>query len=789
MRCVAHMMTNLRNRTARNFSQIAFAVVFCVGVAGLASPVSAAPDDAWTELLGTNNAINTIVVEGNQRIEAETVRSYMSFKQGETYDDEKVDRSLKTLFATGLFADVTMRRQGDRLIVSITENPVINRVAFEGNSAINTDTLETEVQLKPRTIYTRAKVQGDVQRIVDVMRRSGRFSATVEPKVIQLPQNRVDLIFEIDEGPVTKIGGINFVGNSAFSDGRLREVIATAESAWWKILSSSDNYDPDRMAFDRELLRRFYLSTGYADFRVVSAVADLSRDGNDFYITFTVEEGSLYTFGPSSVTTQLDKLDIDTLNALILTLDGEDYDAGLIDKTVDALTFAAGTEGYAFSEVRPRVKRDKESFIASVTYRITEGPRTYVERINIDGNLRTLDRVIRREMRMSEGDAFNRVLLERSEKRIRSLGFFSAIEVTEEPGSAPDQTVINVVVQEQSTGELSLGFGFSSTDSALADISLTERNFMGKGQLLRLRLALSGTSQQIDLRFTEPYFLGRNLVAGVDIFGVENDRQSESGFDDRVSGFGFRFGFPLSENGRILTRYALRREQILRIRSNATAFVRARDDIRSSVGYTYYLDRRNDPVEPTGGWDLEVDQEFAGLGGSVRYVRSSVTARTYYEISEEFLASFKLQAAVIEGIGQDVIISDRLFVGGSDFRGFERSGVGPRDLISDNALGAQAFAIGSAEVSFPNFIPEALDVKTSFFTDFGVVGNADQSDVFGGFFQTVDAETDLAPRVTAGISIYWQSPFGPVRIDLSKAILKEDYDKTEAFRFSAGTRF
>lgn len=792
MRRVAHMMTNLRIRTARDFSLIAFAVVFCVGVAALAPPVSAAPDDAWTELLGASDTINTIAVEGNQRIEAETVRSYMSFKQGETYDDEKVDRSLKTLFATGLFADVTMRRQGDRLIVSITENPVINRVAFEGNSAINTDTLETEVQLKPRTIYTRAKVQGDVQRIVDVMRRSGRFSATVEPKVIQLPQNRVDLIFEIDEGPVTQIGGINFVGNSAFSDGRLREVIATAESAWWKILSSSDNYDPDRMAFDRELLRRFYLSTGYADFRVVSAVADLSRDGNDFYITFTVEEGALYTFGPSSVTTQLDKLDIDKLNALILTLDGEDYDAGLIDETVDALTFAAGTEGYAFSEVRPRVKRDKEAFIASVTYRITEGPRTYVERINIDGNLRTLDRVIRREMRMSEGDAFNRVLLERSENRIRSLGFFSAIEVTEEPGSAPDQTVINVVVQEQSTGELSLGFGFSSTDSALADISLTERNFMGKGQLLRLRLALSGTSQQIDLRFTEPYFLGRNLVAGIDVFGVENDRQRESGFDDRVTGFGFRFGFPLSENGRILTRYALRREQILNIRtgvSGAATFVNERDDLESSVGHTYYLDRRNDPIEPTGGWDLEVDQEFAGLGGSVRYVRSAITARTYYEISDEFLSSFKLQAAFIEGIGQDVIISDRLFVGGSDFRGFERSGVGPRDLISDNALGAQAFAIGSAEVSFPNFIPEALDVKTSLFTDFGVVGNADQSDVFAGFFQTVDVETDLAPRVTAGISIYWQSPFGPVRIDLSQAILKEDYDKTEAFRFSAGTRF
>jgi len=790
MRRMTHMVIELRRKIALGSTKFVVALMLGTGTLLVPSVGIAAPDDAWATLLGTSNeTITSIVVEGNQRIEAETVRSYMAFKEGETYDDAKIDASLKGLFSTGLFADVTMRREGARLVVSVAENPVINRVAFEGNSAINDDALETEVQLKPRTIYTRAKVQGDVQRIVDVMRRSGRFSATVEPKVIQLPQNRVDLVFEIDEGPVTKIGGINFIGNSAFSDGDLREVIATSESAWWKFLSSSDNYDPDRMAFDRELLRRFYLSNGYADFRVVSAVADLSREGDEFYMTFTVDEGAAYTFGPSDVTTELDKLDLDNLRSLVLTIEGDDYDAGLIDKTVDALTFATGAKGYAFAEVRPRVTRDKESLTAAVVYRITEGPRAYVERVNIVGNVRTLDRVIRRQVRMTEGDAFNRILLERSEKSIRALGFFSAIEVTEEPGSAPDQTIINVAVQEQSTGELSLGFGFSSTDSAVADISLTERNFMGKGQALRLRLALSGTSQQIDLRFTEPYFMGRNLVAGVDIFGVENDYQDESGFDERVTGFGFRFGFPLSENGRILTRYALRREQILNIRVNSQAFITGRDDIRSSVGYTYYLDRRNDPIEPTGGWDFEIDQEFAGVGGSVRYVRSEATARTYYELSDEFLTSFKLQAAFIEGIGQDVIISDRLFIGGSDFRGFERSGVGPRDLVSDSALGAQAFVIGSAEISFPNYLPEALDISTSLFADVGIVGNADQNNVFSGALQLVNVKDDLAPRATAGVSVYWQSPFGPVRIDLSKAILKEDYDKTEAFRFSAGTRF
>jgi len=788
MRRMTQMIDEQHKYQATIMTPLAYVLALVAGLLSATSVVAAEPTSPSFQLAASDK-ITSIVVEGNQRIEAETVRSYMVFKEGDPYDDQKVDESLKTLFGTGLFADVTMRREGSHLIVAIAENPVINRVAFEGNSAINNDALETEVQLKPRTIYTRAKVQGDVQRIVDVMRRSGRFSATVEPKVIQLPQNRVDLVFEIDEGPVTKIGGINFIGNQEFSDSKLREVIATSQSAWWKILSSSDNYDPDRLAFDRELLRRHYLSEGFADFQVVSAVADLSRDGGEFFITFTVEEGPQYTFGPSAVTTELDKLDTEKLNSLILTLEGDTYDAGLIDKTVDALTFEAGTKGYAFSEVRPRVSRDKDTLVAGVVYRITEGPRAYVERINIDGNVRTLDRVIRREMRMAEGDAFNRVLLERSEKSIRALGFFAAVEVTEEPGSAPDQTVINVAVQEQSTGELSLGFGFSSTDSALADISLTERNFMGKGQLLRLRLALSGTSQQIDLRFTEPYFLGRDLVAGFDIFGVENDFQDESGFDERVTGFGFRFGFPLSENGRILTRYALRREEITNLTTAAQQFILPRDEIKSSAGYTYYLDRRNDPVEPTGGWDLEIDQEFAGVGGSVRYVRNEITARTYYEITDEFLASLRLKAGSIEGIGQDVNISDRFFIGGSDFRGFERSGVGPRDTISDNALGAQAFAVGSAEVTFPNFLPEALDITTSLFADAGVVGTADQDNLFSGTLQTVRVEDDLTPRATAGISIYWQSPFGPVRVDLSQAIRKEDYDKTESFRFSAGTRF
>jgi outer membrane protein insertion porin family len=773
-------MRVLRQKAARWGRALSLAICAFVAVAYAAAPAFA------------EQVIERIRVEGNQRIEASTVRSYMPFKEGSEYDVAAVDSSVKTLFATGLFADVVIRRDGNSLVVTVTENPIINRVAFEGNNAVKDEDLNNEVQLKPRTIYTRAKVQGDVQRIVDLLRRSGRFSARVEPKVIQLPQNRIDLVFEIDEGPVTGIGAINFIGNEAFSDGKLREVISTSESAWWKFLSSSDSYDPDRLTFDRELLRRHYLSEGYADFRVISAVADLARDGSEFFITFTVEEGEQYQFGPSTVTTELEKLDQERLESLVLTEEGDTYDAGLIDESVDALTFAAGSEGYAFAEVRPRVRRDKENLIANVEYEITEGPRVYVERININGNVRTLDKVVRREMRMAEGDAFNRVLLDKSEKSIRALGFFSSVDVVEEPGSAEDKTVINVNVEEQSTGELSLGFGFSSVDNAVADIALSERNFMGRGQFLRLRLSLSGTRSSVDLRFTEPYFLDRNLVAGIDIFGTETDLRDEASFDSRVTGFGFRFGFPTSENGSITTRYALRREEIRNVRTVningiAVPLVDPRSDIKSLVGYNYYLDRRDDPVEPTAGWDFNIDQEYAGVGGSVTYLRNEILARAYIPFSKEFLGSLRFNGGYIDGLGDDVIINDRFFIGGSEFRGFERAGVGPRDTVTGDSLGAQAYAIGTAQLTFPNFLPEALDIDTSLFTDVGTVGLVDQEALY--LAQGRRPEDELALRATAGLSVYWQSPFGPVRIDLSQVLQSESYDREEVFRFSAGTRF
>lgn len=782
-------------------SAFALAAAFILGLPAHAQtgPTAPAAAVATSSVAGASSqpslTVQRILVEGNQRVEAETVRSYMTIREGQTAGAKEIDSSLKTLFATGLFADVSIRQNNSDLVVTVVENPIINRVAFEGNLRIDDEDLSAETELKPRVVFTRSRVQSDLQRIIELYRRKGNFAAAIEPKIIQLPQNRVDLAYEISEGPETGVSSIKFVGNKAYSDGDLRSEIATSESAWWKFLSTNDNYDPDRLTFDRELLRRFYLTNGYADFRVLSSVAEMAPDGSEFFITFTVEEGELYTFGEIDVATELERLNSEELRALIDIEDGDEYDASRIDDVVDALTFAAGTEGYAFSDVRPRVRRDRENRKINITFRVDEGPRVYVERININGNTRTLDRVIRREMRLAEGDAFNRVLLTRSRDRIRSLGFFANVEVSEEPGSQEDQTIISVDVEEQSTGELSIGAGFSSDAGIVGDIAIVERNLLGRGQFLRLRLSLSGDRQTVDLRFTEPYFMGRNLSAGVDIFGTESDFQDESGFDFSQTGAGVRFGFPMSEFSSLQLRTSYVREEIKNIAANASISVRNARGVADShlVGYTYSLDKRNDPEEPTGGFTFFFDQTLGTPLGDNTFLASELGSAFFYGFNEDIVTSLRLDAGYVFGYDdEDVRLNNRFFKGGSSFRGFEPSGVGPRDLTTDDSLGGKAFAIATAQITVPLFLPEELGIKGAFFTDFGTVGLTDDEDQFiflNGVITRSRIEDDLSLRASGGFSLFWESPFGPVRVDLAEAFLKEDYDKEQFFRFSAGTSF
>lgn len=751
------------------------AVVIIVAVLG----VGAAPAQ------GADDTVRQIRIEGTQRIEPDTVRSYLLIQPGDGFDDERMDRSLKALFATGLFADVTLRREGDTLVVRVVENPIINRIAFEGNRRLDEQTLTNEIQLKPRVVYTRTKVQSDVKRILDLYRRSGRFAATVEPKVIPLDQNRVDLVFEIEEGAVTGIKAINFVGNQRFSDGQLREVIQTRETRWYRFFSSDDTYDPDRLTYDRELLRKFYLSEGYADFRVVSAVAELTPSRDGFYITFTIEEGERYKFGNVDVASQIRDIDAGQLRPLLTVHQGDWYNADAVERTIGVLTDELGNRGYAFVDIRPRINRNRDERTIDVTFEIQEGPRVYVERIDVQGNVRTLDYVIRREFRLVEGDAFNTSKLRRSQQRIRNLGFFKKVEVNNTPGSAPDRTVVTVEVEEQSTGELSLGAGFSTTEGPLADIGIRERNLLGRGQDLRLGVLFSARTQQIDLSFTEPYFLDRNLAAGFDLFSIQRDNQVASSFDQFSVGGSLRMGYQITEALRQTLNYTLRSDEIRNVRFGASRFIFEQQGTRatSSVGQVLFYDKRDNRIEPTEGYYGSIGTDFAGLGGDVNYVRAKLGAGYFYPVAPpSWVASLTGEVGYIAGIGQDVKIQDRFFIGGDTLRGFRTAGIGPRDTVTQDALGGNQYYIGSATLQFPLGLPQELGFSGRVFSDFGSLWGINVSDPSG----VSDAN---ALRVSAGAGISWRSPLGPIRLDLALPVIKENFDKSEVFRVSFGTRF
>ncbi len=734
--------------------------------------------------------IRRITVEGTQRIEPDSVLSYLLLRVGQPYDPAVADRSLKVLFDTGLFSDVRMDWDGMALTVRVVENPILNQVVYEGNSALSDTDLNKEVQVRPRMVFTRARVQADVQRIIELYRRSGRFAATVEPKIIQRPQNRVDLVFEINEGPTTGVAAINFIGNRVFSDSDLRDQIATTTSAWWKFLSTNDNYDPDRLTFDREQLRRFYLARGYADFRVISAVAELAPDRRNFYITFTVDEGDLYHFGNVQIQSQIRDLNPGSLQSLLLTQQGDVYNADLIDKSIEALTFAAGTQGFVFVDIRPRVQRNPATKTIDLFYEINEAPRVYIERINITGNTRTRDEVIRREFRLSEGDAFNRVLADRSRTRIRALGFFKDVTIKEDPGTTPDRTVLTVNVTEQPTGELSLGAGYSSQQGLLLDFSYTERNLFGRGQFVRANISVGTFQKDYDFRFTEPYFLGRPLAAGFLVYKVITDFSQFLGYVSDVSAVGLSLSFPVSEFGRLSPHYNFAYTQITPT-SNTTStavLLAAGSYTASSVGYTYTYDTRDDPILPTKGWNFFLTQDVAGLGGDLDYLRTSLGVENYHPFFFNLIGEFALNAGYISGYGgKEIPINERFFKGGPSFRGFQIAGIGPRDTVANVAIGGQFFAIGTYQVRLPDILPPDYGIRLSAFSDFGTVGLIHGQNTLCTVSSCI--KDDLAMRVTAGIAVNWKSPFGPVEIDVGYPILKRSYDKPQAIRLSTGVQF
>ncbi|MBT6403185.1 MAG: outer membrane protein assembly factor BamA [Rhodospirillaceae bacterium] len=764
-------------RTCKNVLAVVLAAGGVFALSALTQPLNAQTR--------SGTVVEEIRVVGTQRIDPSTVNAYMQIKPGDKYDPAKVDDSLKNLFNTGLFADVTLRREGDAVVVQVVENPIINRIAFEGNRKLDNEALLSEVSLRPRVVYTRTKVQGDVQRLLDIYRRSGRFAATVDPKVIQLPENRVDLVFEIEEGGKTGIRAINFIGNSEFSDGSLRETIQTTESAFYNFLTSNDTYDPDRLSFDRELLRRFYLSEGYADFRVVSAIAELTEDRDDFIVTFTLDEGPQYNFGTLEVASELRGVEGAELGGLIAADAGDTYDANEVEETIQSITESLGERGFAFVDVRPRVDRDRDALTIDVTYEIREGPRVFVERIDIAGNERTLDEVIRREFTIVEGDAFNTAKLRRTRQRLQDLGFFSRVDINNTPGSANDRTIVSVNVEEQSTGELSIGAGFSSTAGVLTDIALRERNLLGRGQDLRVSTTLATKQQQIDLSFTEPYFLDRDVAAGFDVFVRTTDFSDRSSFEQSEVGFGLRAGYQMTEKLRHTARYRFTRDSIDDIQTDASDVVKAQEGTftTSSIENDFFFDELDSKFEPTDGYSLSYSVDLAGFGGSEKFLRNEVGANYFVPLfGSSFIGSVGGEAGHLAPLDDDETrISERFFLGGSRLRGFEVGGVGPRDLVTDDSIGGTQYYRGSAEIGFPLGLPEEFDIKGAVFSDMGSVWGSDDP------FPNIADDASL--RATAGIGISWGSPVGPVRINLARPLMKEDYDKTEFFSFSFGTRF
>lgn len=727
--------------------------------------------------------IREIRVEGIERIEPETVRSYLPLRAGQVFEPQQVDASLKALFATGLFADVSIRRDGDVVIVRVVENPIISRVAFEGNDVINIDTLTKEVQLRSRVIYTRTRVQADVKRIQDLYRRQGRFAVSVEPKVIQRSQNRVDVVFEIREGAPTKIRRVTFIGNRVYSDSRLRSVVSSAETRWYSFLTADDIYDPDRIAFDQELLRRHYFKNGYPEFSVLSATAELSPDQENFYLTFTVEEGPRYRFGDIKINSNLRQLDAKNLYSVVTFKKGATYDSQEVENTVNKLTDAVGNLGFAFVEVRPNPVRDRDNKVVNMEFDIREGPRTFVERIEIEGNVRTEDRVIRREFRLVEGDAFNAAKFRLSQTRIRDLRFFKNVTVDRVAGSAPDRTVVKVKVEEQSTGALTVGAGVSTSQGVVTQLSLVERNLLGKGQQIGFKAALGTKAQNFEINFTEPYFLERDMSAGFDLFKTIRRKTNSITFQQEKLGAGVRLGFRYNDRLTQGLGYRIEQKEISNVSDSASLFVKrqAGSSTTSAVNQSLTYDVRDSKIEPTEGYVIRLGNDLAGLGGDARYLRNTLTAASYFRTPLNTIFKLGGELGYIFGLGEDIRIDDRYFVGGESLRGFPNGGIGPRDQATGDALGGLRYMTGTAELGFALANATSFKPKGYIFTDVGTL--ADSGETGSGI-----QEDDLI-RVSTGIGFGFGTPLGSIRFDFAKALRKASFDKTEIFSFKFGTGF
>ena len=795
--------------------------------------------------LNQGDTIANIRVVGNERIEQGTILSYMLVQPGDSFSSDRVDKSLRTLYATGLFADVSVRRVGNDVVVTVAENPLVNRITFEGNHNVKEDDLRKELQMKPRAVFSVRQAQADRQRILNVYAGKGRFAATVDPELVRLPQNRVNVVFKVVEGPKTLISRIVFVGNHAFSTSRLKEVIDSREEEWWRFLSSSDEFNPSRVDFDRELLRRFYLAHGYADFDVANLNSELSPDRKEFFVTFQINEGARYRIGKVTVKSTVPHLDADRYAAIVALQTGAFYNGDKVEKFTNLLESQIRKDSFVFVRIDPRIRRNAKDHTVDLEFDIEQGPRVYVERIDIGGNTLTRDNVLRREFRFAEGDPLDPTLTRITKIRLNDLGFFSDVKVTPNPGSAADKTRVEVDVVEKANGELSLGGGYSTTSGVLGQAGLRQHNLLGTGIDAGINGTIAQRESQVDLSATDPYFLDRNLVAGADIFYLNNNNQYVSDYEETRYGLSLRLGYSFNEHVSQAWTYSLIDRDVNNIQTTASQYVldEAGYSLLSSIGQTMSFDWRDSRVATSQGFVLRVGTDFAGLGGDENYVRAKVDG-TYWVPLEYFTGNPDWNISLTGGAGElfnlqsRERIIDRFFLGGDNLRGFLDQGVGPHSVAytqcagfgplyivpagkpnagqcttpgffrGSDSLGGNTIITGSAELHFPLPVP----------ADFGITGRAfiDSGTVYGlnvppnaiddclltlpknSRGQTLDSHGNVidkcyydtsAFRLSAGVGVSWKSPFGLINLDLGIPILKQPYDQLQVFRFGFGTRF
>ena len=743
-----------------------------------------------------------IVVEGNQRVDDETVRAYLTIQPGASYGAQQVDESIDALYGTGLFEDVTITSQGSTVLVRVVENPIISRVSFEGNRRVSDQILAASVESRERVVFSRATVQGDTQRILEIYRRRGSYHATVEPQTIDRGQNRVDLVFNINEGSNARVGRITFIGNKSFSESRLRDQIKTKESGLLGFLRSTDSYDPQRLLQDQELLRRFYFNHGFADYRIVSATADYDRERNEFYITFVMDEGQKYEFGEVRVDTTLADLNPEELRRKVQTRPGRRYSAEQVEKSLEDLTLAANREGYPFAEVVPSGERNYETNTIDVVYRIDQGTQAYIERIDIVGNTTTRDYVIRREFDVSEGDAYNRILIDRAERRLTNLGFFESVRITTSRGSAPDRVVVTVFVEEKATGKISFGIGYSSQDGVVGDVTVEERNFLGRGQYVKATVGGGANTRNLEFSFTEPYLFGRRLAAGFDVYHRAADATDSIAYDSTETGGGLRLGVPITEQTSVQVFYNIFNREVDVIdrsrcglpNSNVSLAVCDSEGTRltSLIGTSLIYNSLDNQLNPREGIYANATGEVAGLGGDAYFVRGTVKARYYQEILPAIgmVGILSFDGGAMQSLNDDLTIQDQFVLGGSKLRGFQSAGVGPRDRATGDALGGRYYFVGTAEATFPiPFLPPEVGLVGAAFTDAGSLWGVDPDIVArnGGSATVLSNDFDL--RWSGGVGVLWNSPLGPIRADFAVPFVENEADRTQVFRLSGGTQF